>query len=261
MAYVTGFCPNCGATQTVDTSLQAAACTCCFTAYLVKDTLVSFGGLDNCIQKARNLLRLNQTNRAVAYVIEGLTIDPRNEELLFYYRLLDTRAGGFNGAEYSRNHPFIEPYEEIYLSASHDNARYYFGRFFGHFDQKRCELAMRYLGGLPNGFSGGQHQLYGFAIANFQGYLPLNQIEFMLSHDTRREVRPYEKMSYRAQEQYGLFGNRVRVVSVVASMYDIVSGKVVLPQPNQSYDEALPFWFSFGPNPAVAALLRRYYPA
>lgn len=260
MAYVTGICPNCGATQNVDTSLQAAACTCCFRAYLVKDAMVSVGGLDNCIQKARSLIRLNQSNRAQAYIIEGLTIDSRNEELQFYYKMTNTNAGGLNAAEYSRRHPYIEPYEEIYVSANFENAKYYFGRFWGNFDQKRCELAIRYMGGLPNGFSGGQRSLYGFAIANFYNYLPLNQIEFLLSHDTRREVRPYEKVSFSAKETYGFFGNKVRWIRVEVSMYDILTGKVVLPQPNHSYDEPLPTWLRCGANSAVAALVRRYYP-
>ena len=259
MAFRTGICPICGATQNVDTSLQGSACTCCHAAYMVKDALVSVESAANCVQKARSLLQLRQHSRASAYIIEGLTIEPNNQELLFYYNLIDIRATGLDAGEYIRRHPYIEPYEEVWVSSGADRAEFYFKKFFVIFDEKRCALACRYIGGLPKNFKWSYWNLCGHAIAGPEGYLPLNQIEFVFSHDTQKLIEPYKQASFSIKERYGFFNNKTRNTRVYASMYDIVSGAVVLPQPHHSYEDALPSWFSLGANPSVAALIRKYY--
>ncbi len=289
MAIRNGVCPICGSVQNVNSSLRAAVCTVCGNAYVVTDALgARSGDAAEFLRKGKSYLRIGAGNEAIKCFMEGLALDPANDELkIFYYGFRY-----FDAEDYIKRHPFMEPfeYEYLYLHTDKESRREYFMRFFDGsvyeknpqcsykpklirrrsciVDSYRCDAVCRINGGLP--------AVWIYATDAPGGLRSPEQVEYLFAHDTGKTFRRvvYQKKYYQAQSKTifvtrkSLFGGytedkvRKNFPEVNVSRYDVIAGTCDLREraAQRFYGEEIPFEFRVDPNPEIARLIRKYYP-
>lgn len=289
MAIRKGVCPTCGAVQNVDTSLRADVCSACNTAYAVSAAISGQPtGAAEYLEKGKSYLRIGAAGKAHECFLEGLALDPENDALKIFYHGFRF----FDAEEYIQRHPTMEPYEVEYLTLNTDPAlrRHYFLRFFDGsvykpnpscsyrdklvrrstsvIDEHRCEMFCQINNGLPD--------VTIYITDDKGGLRSPEQVEFLFSHDTEKKFRKgfYAKKQYPAQSKtiyYNkktIFGNYVEASrklsfpAVSLCPYDVIAGNQdVRERARESfYGEEIPFELRVAPNPAIASLIRRYYP-